>query len=452
MILYPRRFVRATAGRHRHKLAMDGGDRFNDFIDPSAIAVRQLNLFNATWNTALDTPFYEYWAKRHSLPNRISDLSELDRWPVLTKDNLRERADLVDATQGIIGHFTTSGSSSEPFSFPRGEGEFAALYRDSWSYRAANGLQPFDSFLVLTNIAYSASVSRTAQAKARLTRQIKDLAGNSWNANGFIADDVAADNAIKLIQLHRPKYLVGYTSALAVVGRRAIQRGLKFPYITTVIPSCETVDSTDVDIMEKAFSADVVVEYGATELGVIAGTGPSQRAWPVKVLWWSNLIRLGENSEAVCTSLTNRIFPLINYSVGDVVTPGIVGPGGTVLELESIEGRTKDTLPITLRDGSMRTLRARQLVYLVRELDGIESVQIAPRPRGRADIVIAAPTANTDDIVRRAAASVRRNQPDIGLDTLRLRFVDRHIPGARGKRGVIIQPEQVPNNALTFNI
>lgn len=443
MMGYPRQIVRTTVGRHRHQLALDGGRRFTARISPSSVEGRQVQLFNKAWEKSLTTPFYQYWSDRHSLPDSISDLADLDSWPILTKDHLRGKADLVKSTPGMVGAFTTSGSSSEPFSFPRGEGEFDALYRDAWSYRVANGLQPFDGFVVMTNTARSASVSGLAQLKSRLARQVKDLAGNSWSTNGFIADNADADKAIASVRFHRPKYVIGFTSALAVVGRRALDRGVRFPSVEKVIPTSETVDMADIDVMQRAFGAEVLIEYGAIELGVVAGTPQGASGWPLRVNWWSTLVRLDNDSGAVCTTLNDRAFPLINYSIGDVIGAGQTGPGGSILTINQIEGRTKDVVEVALRDGTSKHIRARQLVNLVRELDGIESVQIAPQRDGRADIIIAAPVADPGRIARHAAASIRRNVPEIEPGALRLRFVDRHIPGARGKRGILVDPSRV---------
>ena len=137
---YPKKIVKRTIGATRTNLAVKYLTEFRSRQDLISIEEQQLALFNKTWAQARQLPFYSYWQEKHDLPNQILNLSSLDSWPVLNKEVLRENFDLVSQTPGITGAYTTSGSTGQPFSFPKGANEQEAAYASMWSYRSANGL------------------------------------------------------------------------------------------------------------------------------------------------------------------------------------------------------------------------------------------------------------------------------------------------------------------------
>lgn len=448
---YPTWLVRRSFGKNRYQLATKSMKDFQGVAEPFLIDLKQTELFNEAWQKAQLLPFYEKWQRDHHLPPRITNIAELKTWPVLTKDDLRNNIDLVNQTPGVTASYRTSGSTGEPFNFPRGAGEFPDLYGTMWSFRSASGLRPFDPFLVVSTTLTNAAQSWSAQLKNRLNRIVKDIVGNSWNTAGFIATPEAADRALFTLKFTRPKYIIGFPSGIANIARRAEELKLSFPSLSHAILTSETIDSADIELIERALGVRVLIEYGATEIGVIAGSADESAAWPLKVNWWSSLVRLTPNQEILVTTLSTRVFPLINYALGDIIEAGNISPGGSVLTIGMVHGRTRDTVSIRTKQEELKEVFAREITYLVRDLEGVESVQVAQIDEGEIQLCIVAPKAEKRELTRKMSASLDRNQKDLLPEAITFRFVEAHISSARGKRGVLIDPAAVPAEGQIFN-
>ncbi|AZA08242.1 hypothetical protein [Corynebacterium pseudopelargi] len=447
MLGYPAQLMRATLGRKRAQAASTAALQWSQDakLDPEAIADSQLRRFNQQWEYASTLPFYRFWKQHHDLPDRISTLEELDQWPVLEKDHLREHEDLVQATPGATAVYRTSGSTGKPFAFPRGAAELMDGYARTWAYRQAHGLKPFDAFVLTANTLGHQAHTRKGYVEARVKRMAKDIAGNSWTFPGLIASPDQADAALATIRRLRPRYLVGYTSALVMIAERYLNTGAKgLEFITHVIPSSETVTPADAELLSNL--GTVVVEYGAIEAGVIAATMPQpqvQHGWPIQVLWPWIMLREG----SVLSTLSKRVFPLIHYSLGDDLSASKYGPGGTILELSAVQGRTRDVIRLATTNGP-EDIRACELSMLVRNIDGVLSAQVAPTADEGADIaVVCSKDHPSNKIAAQAKKAMQIHHPEVVPGRVRLRFVEEFVPLARGKRGVAIDAARIPTDA-----
>jgi phenylacetate-coenzyme A ligase PaaK-like adenylate-forming protein len=248
------------------------------------------------------------------------------------------------------------------------------------------------------------------------------------------------------------RYIVGYPSGIASLARRAEEMRLDFPQLTHAILTSETVENTDIKLIERAFQVTALVEYGAIELGAIAGSCNDHGGWPLKVHWWSHLMQLDEADSALISTLEPRIFPLINYAVGDMIVPERVTPGGSVFTIQQVLGRTRDTVTIETRDGEIKTVLARSLCILVRDLPKVTSVQITQRQKGRVELLVVAPGANQKELISKMALAFSRNRKDFRPGSVTVAFIEQHVASARGKRGVFVDKISVPEHFETFSV
>lgn len=452
MIIYPKALVRRTVGRGRYNLALNAGSEFTELKDPEEVSRLQLRALNNAWRRARTIPFYAEFARIHSLPSTIESLDLLDEWPLLTKDILREHQGLVDATPGVTGHYFTSGSTGVPFAFPHGDQEFSARYASLWSYRVAHGLKPFDPFLHVANTVSGAGASRLQQYRTRAERVVRDVLGNSWKTNGFIGDPELADSAINAISLLRPKYLAGYASGITMIARRAMELGLEFPFLTHVIPTSESVPDHDFRLMREGLNVKIVIEYGSVETGVLAGSSPGADGWPLTTTWRSNLLRADRRSPSTVSTLSDRVFPLINYDLGDAITEKKVGPGGSIIEIDSILGRVSDFVDIPLKNGGHERVSARELGALVRDNSDVRSTQLSVSSEGFVDILIVCASDDLSSTSHTLSSAILRNRPQSDLSKVRLRYLRSPIPGSRGKLGLMVPSERVPTDSPVFPI
>lgn len=449
MSLYPQTLVRKTVGRKRYRAGMAAVHLFTQPPSSEEIARQQVERFNRAWAQALQSPFYRKWAVEHQLPAAISDLGELEGWPVLTRADLRRDEDLVWEGFDRRRAYSTSGTTSDPMFLPEGEEDFYPAFGAMWSYRGAAGLKPFDSFTSVGNLHMGTMNGGGPLMFNVARRHLKDIAGNSWKINAMHRDAAYLDHELRRLLKMRPSYLVGYTSAVEALARRAAEtRVLQGSgYVPrAAILSSERISEEAVRIVTDAFGTTVLSEYGAREIGVIAASTP-ESTWPMRTVWHHCILRADAGGRALVTTINRRSFPLINYDTGDLITPLLAGPGGTVLELGPIRGRTVDILKLPDCDGVIQSYPAMGLADSVTNESLVEGIQVVQH-EGMATLLAVAPKADPVEYLARAGASLRATYPQLGRGTIRLALIDEMVSGARGKRQMMVKEEALDFGTL----
>jgi phenylacetate-CoA ligase len=152
-------------------------------------------------------------------------------------------------------------------------------------------------------------------------------------------------------------YIYGYTNSLVMFARYILQKGIELkswcPALKLCIATSETCTPEDREILGRALGVKVVVEYGASEVGVIAFENPGGEL----IVSEENLMLEivddggaalpdGQSGSILITDLHNKAFPFIRYRIGDLGTlaPAVPGGGDARKRLRSLEGRVNDTI------------------------------------------------------------------------------------------------------------
>lgn len=441
---YPKNLVRHTVGKSRYQLGLQDRALFEDPPAPQEIARRQVEKFNRTWARALTLPFYRRLAADHRLPAVIDRLDELDQWPVLTKDVLREHEGLVWQGMDRSSAYTTSGSTSTPFSFPAGKQDFEPWYAGMWSYRAAAGLAPFDSFGAFHDIHPGRVTNRAGLALNFIRRRAKDLLNNSWMFEPLPKEEAELDRQLARLARTRPEYLVGRTFSLTRLAQHAERTGILreagYAPRYTILTS-EMITDESVQAVARGFGTTVLSEYGSVELGVIAAS-PPHATWPMRVLWHKAILRTGPEGSVRVTTIAPRAFPLINYQLGDTIDPTLVGPGGTVLELGPVRGRLVDIIDLPDGDGVQHSYEGWSLAEAVLHEPHVRGIQLVQHEDSTTVLVIA-PEVDRTDYLRRASESLRATYPELRTGSVGMAFIDSMIPSKRGKQLLMVPEDNI---------
>lgn len=449
MLKYPKSLVQRTAGATRYRLGVKDRDLFLHPPAADEIARQQIKKFNDIWAHALTLPFYRELAAEHRLPAVISSLDELDQWPALTKDMLRAKEDVVWEGMDKSNSYTTSGSTSVPFSFPAGAEDFGPWYSAMWSYRSAAGLAPFDRFAAFHDIHPGSLTSRLGLRVGKYRQLIKDYLNNSAMFEPLPTSEEESDEQLRTLARTRPDYLVGRTYSLNQLARRAGETGIlreagytpKYTILTS-----ERITEEDVRIVEEGFNTRVLSEYGSVELGVIAASLPDQ-TWPMRVIWHNSLLRAAPDGNALVTSLSRRAFPLINYQLGDTIEPTKTGPGGTVLELGPVKGRLVDILELPHDNGDLHTYEGWSLAEAVLDVPDVHAIQLVEHADS-VTILVVAPGIDRDGYQHRATTSIQATYPELKKGSVRLAFLDEMIPSKRGKKLLMVPEDNIDTTSL----
>lgn len=238
-------------------------------------------------------------------PDDIRTAKDLERLPILRKDDLRRPQEIVvrgsdlDAMRSSF----TSGSTGEGLRTYFDPGAWM-LGRHLLKLRArlACGVRPWDRIAQFQWIP-----NKDTFIRRRLLRQ---------KSFGI---DLDFESVIPSVRRYAPTVLYGFPGYLNRLGKVAAGR------ITAriVFTSGEMLDDETRRSIEESFGATVLDIYGCTEMKEVAWECPERQGYHINADWfYVEVLRKAEadapKGSLVITSLYNYGMPLIRYLVGDI--------------------------------------------------------------------------------------------------------------------------------------
>ncbi len=307
---------------------------------------------------AREIPYYrDYWQCRGG--HERADVSELNSWPILEKQTVREQphaflADSSDKRRLHVWH--TSGSTGTPTKIWWSK----EMMRRRWAIFEARsrrwyGVEDGDAF---------------ALVGGRMVTPVQQKEPPFWVWN-------AASNQLYMSSYHLSKdnipyyvsemtrrkicHIYAYTSSIYEIATVVIEKGLQPPPIKVVVTQAEPCYDHHREVIEKAFGCSVRTSYGMAEMLAQASECEfgNLHLWPeygvCEIDDGSGNLTCSGTGDLVMTGLLNYDMPLIRYCVGDrgtLASPEKTCPCGRGLPIvENVEGRIDDVL--LTRDGRM---------------------------------------------------------------------------------------------------
>ncbi|CAA9892259.1 Capsule biosynthesis protein CapK [Candidatus Methylobacter favarea] len=340
-------------------------------------------------------PYYrQLFSQLDFKPNQISSLDDLRKLPLTDKPQIRHYADQFKADNAVgLSRFNTGGSSGEPLIFYIGTKRVSHDVAAKWRATRWWDVDIGDPEIVI----WGSPIELGTQDKIKLIRD-KFLRTHLIPAFEMSAQKV--DGFIRQIQTIRPKMLFGYPSALSHIAAHAEKNGtllnnlgIKVAFVTS-----ERLYDYQKEKIETVFGCPVANGYGGRDAGFIAHQCP---AGGMHITAEDIIVEIidkegqvlphDEQGEIVITHLATRDFPFIRYCTGDVgvMSDAQCSCGRGLPLLKEIQGRTTDF--IVAQDGTV--LHGLALIYVLRDLPGIESFKIIQHTLGETRIQI---VRNTD--------------------------------------------------------
>ncbi len=325
------------------------------------------------------TRFYPEWFGAHGTPiARVATREDWQRLPILSRtavkenstDILSDEASKVNTRQALTG-----GSTGEPL----------RLYHDtrvpnlaqSWRMYSWWGVAPWDNL---------ARVARWGFGRREIIRN--DIVW--WPTKQRYLDASLIDEESmhlfhrQLVKI-RPRLVEGYVGALLefadFLEREQLQVEPPMAVATTAAPLTEASRRR----LESIFGAPVYDEYRGAEIGWMAGECAQQDG--LHVFADTRMFEIvdtdgrplppGQIGDIVITDLTNRVFPLIRYRIGDRGSwaEGECACGVTLPRIQPPDGRTTDLIRLP----SGRTLGHRLMGMFGAHPESVKLFQIHQR-------------------------------------------------------------------------
>lgn len=305
--------VPRSYGEWRRLQAVDtwGPVRLAEYADRQALVMARF-AFNRS-------PFYRgFYSDRGFTLSDFDDPGVLSALPLMTKELLRENADLIatpEATSRNAARAVTSGSTGEPLALLRDRRVPARAYE--WRLMTWWGVSPG------SDVATIDRHYRTT-AQARLQRALWWPA-RRFQMDTFDIDEQAVNRFVSQWRRVRPEYLTGYVGGVVALARILSGRGIALHSPRAIGVTAGPLMPAQRAEIERFFRAPAYDHYRTSEANWLAGECEAQDGLHlfqdikrIELLRDGTAAAAEEEGEIVVTDLTNRVFPLIRYATGDV--------------------------------------------------------------------------------------------------------------------------------------
>ena len=304
------------------------------------------NIINFSYNNI------EFYRKRFDKcnvsPTDVKSTSDLIRFPVLEKDDIRNNLDSM-LYKGLSKYnlikTATGGTTASP----------VTLYvdRESWAKRRAATLffYKWFNYEIGDKIAYLWGAEQDFSSNDSIKQSIRNaLIDRSLCLQSSYLNDEIMRNHYDRLAKFKPNVLQAYPTPLFLFANFMKKYNLRLN-IEIINVTAEYLYDYQREVIEDVFKTKIYNWYGARELGHVAtecsehfGMHINMSGLFIEVINNGKQV-VGENGYLVITDLLNKAMPLIRYRIGDIgnISNRICKCGSALTILESIEGRYVDT-------------------------------------------------------------------------------------------------------------
>lgn len=279
-------------------------------------------------------------------PDCIKTLSDLQRLPLLTKEDIRFNklrmvSRLTEVNKLIPGK--TSGSTGISLEFFQDEGS------QQWKRGATVAYDRWSGWDMGERVG---AIWGNPECYQNWRLYLRNILRNRH----IYLDTLKMDEQSMLLyhstlMKKKPAILFGHAHSLFLFARFMEQKGLSGIYPRGIISTCMVLHDFERQCIERVFGCRVTNRYGCEEVSLIACECPEGNmhlncdSLIVEFIRNGKPVSPGEPGAIVVTDLTNYGMPFIRYKVGDVGVPSAKTSctcGCTYPILESLEGRVAD--------------------------------------------------------------------------------------------------------------
>lgn len=324
-------------------------------------------------------PFYRSrWRGHIDGPGDIRTIADLERLPILTKDELREELLQLTTTAAWVKSepARTGGSTGRPTIFRMTKLDQEAMWAQLYTGWHWAGYRIGDPFLAVGGESIGVGLGDRRGWKDRIMQR--------WTTSG---SNLTLDRARLLAQsphLQKIRMIHGYPNAIRELGELLHQLGARLPRLKGIVCTAEVMRSEVRTRISELFDGiPVFDQYGLNDGGLLAVEGPEHDGLHLffhrgilEILDDENrqIDELKRSGRAVATCFSNLATPFVRYETGDQVhwhsrDPAPSGIGWP--RIGPVDGRTGDV--IYLPTG--RSIAMPGLTLVMRWMDGLRQYQ-----------------------------------------------------------------------------
>jgi phenylacetate-CoA ligase len=278
-------------------------------------------------------------------------------------------------------------------------------------------------------------------------RALRDRILRSELLPAFEMSDAKLGQCVERIRMRRPRMLFGYPSSLALIARHAGRIGVDLANlgIRVAFVTSERLYEEQRQAIARTFGCRVANGYGGRDAGFIAHECPeggmhltAEDIIVETIAPNGHVLPPGEAGEIVVTHLATKDFPFVRYRTGDI---GVLDDRACVCGrglplLREVQGRSTDF--VIAANGTV--MHGLALIYVIRDLPGIESFKIVQENQHRTRVILVPGTGfepSLEEMIRRAFRRRLGETVVIEIEKVpaiaaersgKFRYVESHVP------------------------
>lgn len=294
------------------------------------------------------TKFYKNWAAEKGINTAdIKGLKDIALFPVIPKELIRKSPlDFKSSAPHLIKsqfELGTSGTTGTPLRIFSDKYSRSAHYAFFSRLRSQHGVTSDSKRATLFGrIIMGADVHKPPFWRYDFFQ--KNLLMSSYHLN-----DANLPHYYKQLCNYAPDEIFAYPSSIFAIAKYIVDNKLQPISLKLVMTTAEKLLPQQAEIIQKAFNAPLVNQYGCTEMAFFcSGVHPNNMVFHpehgyAEVLTPEGAVSDIGTGELLATGFINESMPLIRYAVGDTIALGERNESGWQT-LGNVSGRTDDVI------------------------------------------------------------------------------------------------------------
>ncbi len=291
-----------------------------------------------------ESTFYQrFWREAPTERRAQSLYPELDRLPIVTKEELRAGLEEfpLPSCRGRVIRVQTSGSTGHPMTFLRSlaqESWFWALRIRMWNWAGWRLGEPY----------LAINLNRRDAWKKKLQDVLFRCTYKTYNSQNLRSQEL-----VDLLREKRLVHINAFGSSLLALAQYMAAQGIENPGVRVLTSTGDNLFPPQRALIEQVFGVKVTDYYGAGGEGVhLASQCERHQGYHlhlenaiIEVIKAGRPAKAGEVGTIVVTQLDNSAMPLVRYDLGDLATVADDQPcacGRPHPLLKAINGRACD--------------------------------------------------------------------------------------------------------------
>ncbi|MTW21193.1 phenylacetate--CoA ligase family protein [Allochromatium palmeri] len=325
-------------------------------------------------------PYYrEKWQGYLSRPEDITCIADLERLPILTKDEYRSNRNLLEAAAPNLkcSEGRTGGSTGKPILYQTCHEDEETAWGQMYTGWSWAGYRLGDPFLVIGGESIGVGLSDR--------RTKKDRVMNRWVTSGsnITLERVRHFSTSPIFK--KIRFIYGYPNSIREYGEQLHRLGIRFPYLRGIVCTAEVMTDETRSRIHECFGAEVRIldQWGMFDGGIQGCESIEHNG--LHVHFHSGMLEIVDDDgkqisepnkvgRGLATSFTNTCTPFVRYDTGDMVhwledTPyasGVRWP-----RIGPVDGRTGDVIYLP----SGRSIPMPGLTLVMRWIDDLYQYQ-----------------------------------------------------------------------------